>query len=529
MSGFVYSILFKLTGRNALNRATQMTDKLDNSVNRTNGDINRMGGTMERTGRRGSRSFNGMRSSVMGWVTALGVGAATLTSLNTSAQVEGFEQAIQFLDAKEGAVNLAFIRKESDALGISVKTSFEGFRRLQGGLIGTNINSKQTRDIFHAVGEASAVMRLSGEQANGAFLALSQIASKGTVQAEELRGQLGERLPGAFAIAARAMGVTTAGLNKMLERGEVISEDFLPKFAAELHRTFGGGVAEAVNSSTANFGRFQTAIFDLKNTVGKELLPAVIPFLKDYLIPSIKWVGKNIKLIGLLVSGLAGAAAAQWLFNIALAANPIGLAVTAIGALVGVIVFAWNKFDVFRGRVMGTFEVLKEFGLIIVEKVVAPLKGLGKMLLGLFSKNWSMVREGFADAMSAFKIDIADNAVRLGKAWNKGFAIGVGNPFRSLRSMMGVLSNPLAKHFPTVFGGGGGGGDNDTNGGGGLDLTDGIRGITGGGSKNITINLGSLVQAMTIQPATVKEGASEMRGIIERELVQALNSSNQVQ
>lgn len=53
---------------------------------------------------------------------------------------------------------------------------------------------------------AGSALALSKDQMDGVFLALGQMISKGKVQAEELRGQLGERLPGAFDMAAKAMG-----------------------------------------------------------------------------------------------------------------------------------------------------------------------------------------------------------------------------------------------------------------------------------------------------------------------------------
>ena len=53
--------------------------------------------------------------------------------------------------------------------------------------------------------------------------------SKGKVQAEELRGQLGERLPSAFQLAAKAMGMTTAQLDKFMADGKLTAEDLLPK------------------------------------------------------------------------------------------------------------------------------------------------------------------------------------------------------------------------------------------------------------------------------------------------------------
>ena len=80
---------------------------------------------------------------------------------------------------------------------------------------------------------------LAGHAYDGAMMALGQMVSKGNVSMEELRQQLGERLPGAYSIAARAMGVTEQQLGKLLETGQVVSADLLPKFAAQLQRDMG--------------------------------------------------------------------------------------------------------------------------------------------------------------------------------------------------------------------------------------------------------------------------------------------------
>ena len=45
--------------------------------------------------------------------------------------------------------------------------------------------------------EAARVNRSSTQEMQGVFTALTQIVSKGAVQMEELRQQLGDRLPGA--------------------------------------------------------------------------------------------------------------------------------------------------------------------------------------------------------------------------------------------------------------------------------------------------------------------------------------------
>src|SRR5690606_8668116 len=122
--------------------------------------------------------------------------------------------------------------------------------------------------VFESISKASAVMGLSADQSAGALLALQQMVSKGTVQAEELRGQLGERLPGAFQIAARAMGVTTAELGKMLEQGQVIADDFVPKFARQLEQELGGAAEKAATRLDAAVNRFDNAWERLKRNIG---------------------------------------------------------------------------------------------------------------------------------------------------------------------------------------------------------------------------------------------------------------------
>jgi tape measure domain-containing protein len=107
----------------------------------------------------------------------------------------------------------------------------------------------------------------------GAFLALGQMMSKGTVQAEELRGQLGERIPGAFSIMAKALNVNERQLGKMLEQGQVLSKTALPAFAAELEKTFGKASENNLNGMVNAQNRFNSAIDGLILAVGNKLEP----------------------------------------------------------------------------------------------------------------------------------------------------------------------------------------------------------------------------------------------------------------
>lgn len=202
-----------------------------------------------------------------GLVTGLKSLVTGLTEAGLRAEKLGNQLAFAMGSAAAGAREMDFVRTAADKLGLDLVSAAGAYGKLAASSQGTALAGGKTRDIFLAVSKASTVMGLSASETEGALLAISQMMSKGMVQAEELRGQLGERLPGAFNIAARAMGVTTAELGKMLEQGEVIASDFLPRFAKELERTLGDAPQSAAASAQAQLNRFSTAWENLKQTM----------------------------------------------------------------------------------------------------------------------------------------------------------------------------------------------------------------------------------------------------------------------
>jgi len=126
----------------------------------------------------------------------------------------------------------------------------------------------------------------------------------------------------------------------------------------------------------------------------------------------------NAKLIAqtALLAGLKIATTAEtvalWLLNVAANANPIGIIVTAIGALIGGLVVAYNKFDKFRAIIKGTWEVIKGFGVILKTYIIDRIKGIvlglgtmgsaiSKLFSGDFSGAWEDAKKGFADISGA--------------------------------------------------------------------------------------------------------------------------------
>ncbi|MCK7461129.1 MAG: tape measure protein [Sphingobacterium sp.] len=156
---------------------------------------------------------------------------------------------------------LAYVREVVDFLGLDIKSTSKQFLDLTAAAKGTVMEGRATKDIFEAVATAMARLGKTSDETSGAFLAIQQMISKGKVQAEELRGQLGERLPGAFSLAARAMGVTGAELNKLLELGKVTAEDLLPRLADELEKIY--GTDTKITGVVAAWNRFNTALKEL--------------------------------------------------------------------------------------------------------------------------------------------------------------------------------------------------------------------------------------------------------------------------
>jgi tape measure domain-containing protein len=98
---------------------------------------------------------------------------------------------------------------------------------------------------------------------------------KTKVQAEELRSQLGERIPGAVQIMARAAkragliegeGSDLVGnLEKLMENGKLYAKDVLPAFAEELREFAASGIDKALDSNRIAMNRLIFASQDARN------------------------------------------------------------------------------------------------------------------------------------------------------------------------------------------------------------------------------------------------------------------------
>ena len=131
---------------------------------------------------------------------------------------------------------------------------------MQASVQGAGLNSKQTETAFKGIAAAIIATGGSTQDLNSALLATSQVFSKGKVSAEELRGQIGERLAGAFTIFAASIGKTPQQLDKALKDGEVTLANFIT-FTEELFKRYGKS-ADIIAEAPQNAGKRLTLALD---------------------------------------------------------------------------------------------------------------------------------------------------------------------------------------------------------------------------------------------------------------------------
>ena len=216
---------------------------------------------MTKSSRKLTRMF-GILSAGLGGLTFVGL-ARQVESATT--QLNNIEATMRVAagSSEQAGIQLAFIREESERLGLFFPTVAKQMAQFSAAARGTSIDGEELRQIFTGISEASRAMGLTAPEAEGAMKALQQMMSKGKVSAEELRQQLGERMPGSIQIMAASLGVGTQELFKMMENGELLSDEVLPKFSKELSAVFGGEAAKQANRISAAISRLRNAFFNL--------------------------------------------------------------------------------------------------------------------------------------------------------------------------------------------------------------------------------------------------------------------------
>lgn len=161
---------------------------------------------------------------------------------------------------------LEYVRGQAERLGLELPKLANSYSKFAIASTSAGNSLKDTRFVFESFAEVGKVFQLTEENIAGVFNAIEQVFSKGTVQAEELRGQLGDRLAGSFYEFAKALGQTTGTFTEWLKNGQVTS-DFVLLFADQFRNKVAPQLNDATKSTASSIARFNTALNDLKLVV----------------------------------------------------------------------------------------------------------------------------------------------------------------------------------------------------------------------------------------------------------------------
>lgn len=311
-----------------------------------------------------------------------------------------------------------------------------------------------------------------------------------------------------------------------------------------------GSMAAIMDTPLGKLSNLQDTFDALKIQIGNQIMPIAIELMQtltegiNVVSVALEWMRQNWGLIedallsvGVAVGVYAAAwailnaqlivatvqtgllTAAQWLLNIAMNANPIGLIITGIAALIGAVVLLWKRFDWFRGGVMAIFEGLKAyvFGWFTFMKDI--LLGIGTLLLGVLTLDMGKITEGFELSKNAF----VNYATGIKNAVVKGYNDGVSEVNNELANESNKERSPGKSFVP-----GSTSAASKTTTTAKDQLQKGISGVSEGGKsvRNINLRADKLAEInVTSSTGSFKETAGQIKIIVEETILRALNGA----
>jgi tape measure domain-containing protein len=204
--------------------------------------------------------------------------------LNAAKSQQQYTNGLKVATQETGtfAKELLFVDNVQRAFGLNLETTRTGFTRLYASMAPTGFDSGSIEKLFTGISAATASLQLTPDKAERVIYAFGQMASKGQIMSEELKGQLGDVLPGALAIFSKAAGMSVKEFSKAMEDGEFVGSRFREVFAKvsdELMNRFGTGAQAAgkslqglLNTVGGDFQRTLESFAPLADTVAQAIL-----------------------------------------------------------------------------------------------------------------------------------------------------------------------------------------------------------------------------------------------------------------
>ncbi|EPE9775662.1 tape measure protein [Escherichia coli] len=180
--------------------------------------------------------------------------------LEVGLQRASAERSIDFVFDKDAGQVKEFTKSLAQTTGLDIaelQSQFAGF----GASAKESMGIQGSEELFRNMIGYARLMGRSEEEIKRALTALSQMASKGQIMSEELKGQLAEAVPGMVQVFAKAAGKTEQELFDAMKKGALKSADTLQKVTQELNKqiTAKGGWKAISESTQAQLGNLKNS------------------------------------------------------------------------------------------------------------------------------------------------------------------------------------------------------------------------------------------------------------------------------
>lgn len=354
------------------------------------GDATKLNKTFSQVGAGSQQMAGKVKKSSAGFA-AMGAAAATAAlALGRMLFQFGVDSVKEFAEAEKAQNKLqdAFARFPKLA-----DTNIDKLRKLNEQLA---LKTRFDDDAFASGQAVLAQFKLSGRQLEQITPLLADYAAKTGKDLPTAAGTLGK----AFLGNTRALKELGINYKSTGDRAKDIAN------ITALVRDKVGGFAEKEGKTAAGQAEILSNQFgELKETLGEKLLPVMMK-LAEFGLKTIDWISKNKEIIIPLVTVIGVVTAAQWAWNVAMAANPIGLIIIGIALLVAGIVWIATKTKWFQNLWKFAWNNVK----YVVLGVWDWLKGLPDMIGSRFAKVARFISAPFRAAFN-FIADAWNNTI----------------------------------------------------------------------------------------------------------------------
>ena len=263
-------------------------------------------------------SLRGIQFQALAMAGALGAGVTSISSfisslVNTAREAGRARVVLRNIstDTREYARSLKFLSELTNKYGTDLIGTTEAFAKFKAAATPAGIAMAEQERIFSNISKAMASFGISGGEAALTMMAITQMMSKGKISSEELRRQLGERMPVAMQAMANAAGVSMSQLDKLLKEGKLRSAEIMGKFSDELAKLSGDTSTDNLESSLGRLKNSFTSLADSLHVYDNfkalvEKVKDLLDYLRTHLSNLYIWAG------GLLGARLWGKFSATW-------------------------------------------------------------------------------------------------------------------------------------------------------------------------------------------------------------------------